>query len=152
MIVYDLICSMDHRFEGWFSNRQDFIHQRDSGTLACPVCGVQRVERLPSASRLNLKHPRHNAELPQERVDPARAPAKPEDADLVGQLKDYIQKHYEDVGSSFAEEAKKIHYGETERRNIRGQATADEVGSLLEEGIDAVPLPPGLSADKDKLN
>lgn len=152
MIVFDLVCSSNHRFEGWFTNRADFDAQQVQGMLTCPVCGAGHIRRLPSASRLNLN--RHAGQQTAPMVsDNAQAGADDKPAsELLGKLRSYILRHFEDVGNGFAEEVKKIHYGESEARNIRGQATAQEVGALLEEGIEAVPIPAGLVKDKQKLN
>ena len=147
MIVYDLICEHEHRFEGWFENHQDYQDQSRSGRLACPVCDTVKVRRLPHAGHLR-RHP--------DGGGPAAETARPTggEADMVQfvrRLHDYVERHYTDVGRRFAEEARKIHHGEAEERNIRGQASAAEVAALEEEGIQTLALPPK-PPPKEKLN
>ncbi len=142
MIVFDLICDADHQFEGWFRDANEFTQQQHSGLLTCPVCDSANVVKLPSASRVNFgKHESKLAEL---------AAAEKNAQQLAHRVHQYIEKNYEDVGGEFSSEAKKMHYGEIEERNIRGTATAEDAKQLKEEGIDIIPLP---DVDKkDKLN
>lgn len=145
MIIYDLECDTKHHFEGWFKNADEFAEQQQTGMLICPICGSEEVRKIPSAS--------HITKGSSESMTPGR------DSDVVEADKhqvlqlfhDYINKNFDDVGNRFAEEAKKMHHGETSARNIRGTATADEVRDLKEEGVSAVQLPPA-PYDKDKLN
>ena len=149
MIIYDLLCDEQHRFEGWFKNADEFQQQLQTGLVSCPVCGSEHVQKVPSASHIGTGHDQKDAEpaTPAQQQDTAET----NQARVMQLLHDYVNKNYDDVGSRFAEEAKKIHYGETEARNIRGLATASEVKELKEEGITAVALPPA-PYDKDKLN
>lgn len=146
MVVYDLRCEADHRFEGWFSNAGDFEQQRRDAHLSCPICGSGDVERIPSASHINRGRSRALAQTGKA-LDGAGEQARA----LLNRLHEYVDRHFDDVGQNFAEEAKRIHYGERPQRAIRGQATLDEVQSLSEEGIAATPLPPK-PIDKEKLN
>jgi hypothetical protein len=146
MIIYDLQCANQHQFEGWFKNAAEYENQLASAMIHCPLCGTDQVTKVPTASHLNIgktteARPRAQAEqvvLSQE----ANA--------LLYELHEHVKQNFEDVGDEFATEAKRIHYGETEERNIRGNATQDEVSELNEEGIMAFPLPE--LPDKDKLN
>ena len=137
MIVFDLICKDQHRFEGWFASGEDFTSQQDRGLLSCPVCGGAHVEKLPAAKIRKQAEP----------AVPAPASAvqdgKTEQVN-VSRIIDYILTHSEDVGKSFAEEARKIHYEETPLRSIRGVATRAETEELREEGIPvfSLPIPP----------
>jgi hypothetical protein len=137
MIVFDLICKDQHRFEGWFASGEDFTSQKGRGLLACPVCGGTHVEKLPAAKIRKQSEP----------AVPAPASAiqagKTEQID-VSRIVDYILTHSEDVGESFAEEARKIHYQEMPQRNIRGVASLAEAEDLREEGIPvfSLPIPP----------
>jgi hypothetical protein len=137
MIVFDLICKDQHRFEGWFASGEDFTSQQGRGLLACPVCGVAHVEKLPAAKIRKQGEP----------VVPTPASAvqagKTEQID-VSRIIDYVLTHSEDVGNRFAEEARKIHYQETPLRSIRGVATRTETEELQEEGIPvfSLPIPP----------
>ena len=135
MIVFDLICKDQHRFEGWFASGEDFDSQKVRGLLECPVCGGAHVEKLPGAK---IRKQQEAAEGPAQ-TSP-RAPAKPEHVD-VSRIIDYILTHSEDVGRNFAEEARKIHYQETPQRSIRGVATPTEAEDLHEEGISVFTLP-----------
>ena len=137
MIVFDLICEDQHRFEGWFTSGEDFASQKIRGLLACPVCGGAHVEKLPAAKIRKQSEP--NAPAPAGAVQAA----KPERMD-VSRIIDYVLAHSEDVGKSFAEEARKIHYQETPQRSIRGVATRAEAEDLHDEGIPvfSLPIPP----------
>lgn len=137
MIVFDLICTDQHRFEGWFASGEDFTSQKSRGLLACPVCGGAHVEKLPAAKIRKQSEPA------------VPAPANAVQAGKTGQVDvsriiDYILMHSEDVGKGFAEEARKIHYQETPQRSIRGVATRTEAEELHEEGIPvfSLPIPP----------
>ena len=147
MIIFDLQCVNDHRFEGWFKNIAEFDSQLTSAMLHCPVCGTEQVAKLPSASHLNF-----GKANPQQAMIPQSEPAQPiSDVNvLLRKIHDHVKHNFEDVGNEFAIEAKRMHYGEIEERNIRGNATRDEVEELHEEGIMAIPLPN--FPDKDKLN
>jgi len=134
MIVFDLICGEQHRFEGWFASSEDFAAQKSRGLLACPICGRAHVERLPAAAKIRKQ---------AEAIAPAQASAtetaKPERIDISGFV-DYILAHSEDVGTKFAEEARKIHYKEATQRSIRGVTTRAEAEELKEEGISVFSL------------
>ena len=143
MKVLNLQCSTGHGFEGWFASHDDYDEQRARGLLSCPVCNSPEVSKLPSAPRLNL-----GADSP---VAPAADPsvASQDVAQVSPQqlqaawmkMVRHVMAHTEDVGAQFAEEARKIHYGEREQRNIRGQASRAETEALLDEGIEILPLP-----------
>ena len=140
MKVLDLACANDHRFEGWFASDDDEAAQRQRGLLACPLCGDAEIRRLPSAPRLNL-----GASPPAEK----QAVALPAADDLQAQWMRAVRhmlEHTEDVGERFADEARRIHYGEVARRGIRGQATRGDAEALRDEGIEvmSLPLPPAL--------
>ncbi len=138
MIIYDLVCTDGHRFEGWFTQPGDFRTQQDQGLLNCPQCGSHEISKLPTASRIRTDRQKKAREDQAER------------ATALEKLQRAIDEHFEDVGDQFPEEARRIHYGESEPRDIRGTATADEARELLEEGVDVVAVP-GVSAKK-KLN
>ncbi len=121
-------------FEGWFSSDDDFIDQNGRGVIECPMCGDRIIARMPGAPRLNLSGGK----------DPAAQVATVPAADMQArwlQLARQVIQNTEDVGERFAEEARRMHYGEIDERGIRGQATAEERRSLLDEGIEVVPLP-----------
>ena len=146
MIVFDLLCATGHRFEGWFGSAADFADQRDRRLLCCPTCGSDSVERVPSASRVNLGAPEPKAPA----APPARTPEM-EGKDpfaiaqmLYSRMLDELLTKSEDVGKEFPAEARKIFYQEVPARAIRGQATTEEHEELLDEGIPVarLPLPP----------
>jgi hypothetical protein len=138
MKVLNLQCSHRHTFEGWFGSEGDFQDQLGRGLVECPFCGDIGVAKLPSAPRLNL-----GAQQPAELQPRQDVVAMPEAAMQAAWLKmvRHVMANTEDVGERFAEEARRIHYGETEERGIRGQASREETEALLDEGIGVLPLP-----------
>jgi len=148
MIVFDLLCTGGHRFEGWFNSAADYASQKERHLVTCPSCGSAKVERVPSATRANL-----GAEPPK----PPKAPAQPaktpemEGKDpfaiaqmLYSKMLDDLLTKSEDVGREFPAEARKIFYRESPERAIRGQATQEEHDELVDEGIPVArfPVPP----------
>ncbi len=142
MKVLNLQCSQQHLFEGWFGSEHDFLAQQDKGLLECPLCGDSRVIKLLSAPRLNLGHSLAAPASTQPQASQTVV-STPTDTTLQAawlSVARRIMDQTEDVGKGFAEEARKIHYGETQERAIRGQATEQETESLREEGIAVMPL------------
>jgi hypothetical protein len=136
MKVLNLQCRHAHAFEGWFASEEDFQGQLARGLVECPMCGDVEIAKMPSAPRLNLGA----AEPAQPKQEVMAAP----NAQLQAAWRQIVQQvmaNTEDVGERFAEEARKIHYGESDERGIRGQATREETEALLEEGIGVLPLP-----------
>lgn len=141
MKVLDLHCGSQHVFEGWFASEEDFAGQHSRGLVACPMCGDTRITKKLSAPRLNLGHAREAPEAPGQAVATVAAAAP--DTSLQSAwmaLARRVLANTEDVGARFSEEARRIHYGESEQRGIRGQATPAETEALLEEGIAVMPL------------
>jgi hypothetical protein len=156
MKVLDLQCRQGHSFEGWFGSQSDYDAQRAQGLVTCPMCNDSEITKMLSAPRLNLGHGNASAPAQTEAAPsdaapaavPSSALAPSADANPVVQMQAalmnmvrHVMANTEDVGTRFAEEARKIHYGEREERNIRGQATREETEALLDEGIDVLPLP-----------
>ena len=148
MKVLNLRCTHGHGFEGWFGSEDDFLAQTGRGLVECPLCGDSQVTRLPSAPRLNLSGARAPARV--SALEPASAapavPAvdktpPPEMQALWLRAVQQVLRNTEDVGERFPEEARRIHYGETAHRGIRGQASAEQRAELAEEGIEVMPLP-----------
>lgn len=141
MKVLDLRCANGHGFEGWFGSEDDFLDQNGRGLVECPMCADRVVTRLPSAPRLNLSGAREPAAQPTK-VEPAAADVQA----LWMQVVRHAIENTDDVGERFAEEARRIHYGETEARGIRGVASMQEREALHEEGIEvmSLPIPPAL--------
>ncbi len=136
MKVFNLQCGNGHRFEGWFGSDADYESQRERGLVGCPLCGEAQVQRLPSAPRLNL-----GAVAAPEPAAPAPAAQNPGVEAMWMQAVRHVLATTEDVGSRFAEEARRIHYGETEQRGIRGRTTQDEARALDDEGIQVLSIP-----------
>ena len=138
MKVLDLQCAHGHTFEGWFASEEDFVSQCARTLVQCPICGNADVQKKLSAPRLNLTTSRQDAPAPLEMV--SKPPA--DNALLAAwlELSRRIVANTQDVGAQFAEEARKMHYGETEERAIRGQTTVDEARELLDEGIEVLPM------------
>jgi hypothetical protein len=163
MKVYNLACPLDHRFEGWFASEEDCLAQQDKGMLACPVCDSTEITRMPSAPHIAKSS---STALAASNEDLSNiGTASGEVVALTGndhsQLEAQVQAAFlkgmrelmgksEDVGSAFAEEARKIHYKEAPERSIRGQTTLDEAESLREEGIEVLAVPI-ISAFKNTL-
>ncbi|RJR37261.1 MAG: DUF1178 family protein [Desulfobacteraceae bacterium] len=142
MIAFDLECSNGHQFEGWFNNLLSFEQQSNKKLVSCPICNSTRVKRVlsPIAVRSSAKEeetaPREAGSIDYHR--------------LAREIVDYIHRSFEDVGTHFAREALKIHYGVGEKRNIRGSATSEEEKMLKQEKIDFFKLPLPKSEGKKK--
>lgn len=161
MKVFNLQCPSGHGFEGWFGSEADFLSQGERGLLTCPMCGLAGVFRVPSAPRLNLSGATAPTSGTPSRPDQARAApvpagrptpvpdqpaaaATPERAQaeaILLQAVRHVLANTEDVGTHFADEARRMHHGEIEPRGIRGQASAEEARSLHEDGIEVFSLP-----------
>lgn len=135
MIVYNLRCKHSHEFEGWFKDSAAFEAQSKSGKLACPVCETKKVEKAIMAPAVA------GAKKAAATIDQTRKMRH-----FMTGLRKYVQENAEYVGSKFAEEARKIHFGEVEDRHIYGEATLEEARELVEEGVDVAPLPPDLDS------
>ncbi|HEY6512772.1 MAG TPA: DUF1178 family protein [Burkholderiaceae bacterium] len=143
MKVLNLRCSNGHGFEGWFASDDEFMEQNGGGALSCPLCADSVITRLPSAPRLNLSGAREGGSG-QRAVAAAPAAADPQANDVQAMwLKAvrHVLAHTEDVGERFAEEARRIHYGEAPERGIRGQVNSEQRDELIEEGIEVIALP-----------
>jgi hypothetical protein len=149
MIRYALRCERDHTFESWFQSSSAFDSQVKRKLVTCPVCGSAKIEKAIMAPQIVSKKRRESA---------APAPAPASDAPSPGptplmmaqesklraklkELRDHIIKNADNVGDSFPNEARKMHYGEIEHRPIYGEASADEARALIDEGIEVSPLP-----------
>ncbi len=140
MKVFNLQCSAHHLFEGWFASDDDYASQVERGLMVCPLCADTTIQKLPSAPRLNFGATEAQPATMDKQPVVAGDPSQALQAAYL-QLARRIVSETEDVGERFAEEARKIHYGETEERGIRGQASREETEALMEEGIAVMPLP-----------
>lgn len=147
MKVLDLRCAHGHGFEGWFASNEAFDTQLAGGLVECPVCGDTAIVKLLSAPRINLG----NAKAPKESAAPgSSSSSSPSSSNVPAELspearwmravREVLAKT-EDVGERFADEARKMHYGEAQERGIRGQATPEQTEALLDEGIAVMALP-----------
>ena len=139
MIVFDLSCANQHRFEGWFGSSEDFERQLGQRLLACPLCGNAEVARLPNAAHIKSA----GKERPARTGSPTPVPQQYANlgGELLAKVVEQIISQTEDVGTAFPEEARKMHYGDIEHRSIYGEASPDQAKELHEEGIEFHPLP-----------
>ena len=142
MIAIDIKCNNGHLFEGWFANSDSFKDQKENLLVNCPFCGSSSIERMPSSFSIG------NSSRSSNRSSVSSSPSSGEKKEIsilpdlnLMELKKYIDKNFEDVGTDFAEKALKIHYGLEEERNIRGITTDYEEKELKEEGVSFVKIP-----------
>jgi len=159
MMTYKLRCAAGHGFEGWFRSSADFERQTARTLLSCPVCGSRAIEKAimapavvtgrQQARQPALAHaavgtrPASEAE-PRQEVLPAVTTSEAHTAKLLAmmrQIQAHVEKNFENVGQRFAEEARKMHHGEIDHRDVYGQATMAEAKELIEEGVPVLPLP-----------
>jgi hypothetical protein len=165
MKVLNLQCSQQHSFEGWFASEDDFMAQLTRGLIECPLCADKSIYKMPSAPRLNFGAQQSQGAVGQGSQEPPLSSSStsftpadaPQSAIALARAADagtspaaqaaflkalrHVVAQTEDVGEKFANEARRMHYGEVKARSIRGQASAREAVELLEEGIDVMPLP-----------
>ena len=137
VIAYNLSCARGHEFEGWFKDSASYDSQEAGGALVCPLCGdadIRKAIMAPSVVKAAAHRP--------IQADPQMV------RQYASGIRKFVREHAEYVGPHFAEEARKIHYGETEERHIYGESTLSEVKELIEEGIDIAPVPP----DPEEMN
>ena len=154
MIVYDLICTDGHRFEGWFGSSADFDDQRARGLLGCPACGSSEITKAPMAPAVPAKGNARQEVLPPATQPMANTPMPPQVQQALATLarmQTEALKNSTWVGDKFAEETRKMHYGERDEAPIHGQATVSEAKALIEEGVPVAPLPFPV-APPEKLN
>lgn len=161
MIVFDLKCGEGHRFEAWFRSSDDFETQCRDQVICCPVCSDAHIEKAPMAPAINSGERSESepaapaeaghdsatgADIQGDEVGPIAAaelpPALRRELDnVLSRVREHVEKTCDYVGRDFANEARRMHYGEADSRDIYGEATNDETVELLEEGIDVMPLP-----------
>jgi len=132
MIAFDLQCANGHTFEGWFENAHAYEEQRKKGLINCPVCSDVSVARIPSTFAIKNAASPSTGETPDHRVALMA---------LNQKITEYVEKNFDDVGTDFASEALKIHYGVAEPRNIRGVSSEAEEKTLREEGVEFFKIP-----------
>ena len=140
MILYQLRCEKDHEFEGWFASSSAYDEQRSAGDLICPVCGSTDVSKAIMAPIVATKGAIKTPKGRQDKAEDIRK-ARRMYVKAVKQVRDHVEMNFDYVGEKFSDEARRIHYGEADDRNIYGEATPEEARDLMEEGIDVAPLP-----------
>ena len=130
MIAFDLRCSNGHNFEGWFKDLESFDEQNSKGMITCPFCKETNITRVLSPVAIKSGQ---GEEKSRE--------TEPDYKKLAIGVMEYIKNNFDDVGTDFAKEALKMHYGVAKKRNIRGSATAEEEEILKEEGIKFSKIP-----------
>lgn len=126
MILYDLRCGQDHGFEGWFRDSKAYDGQRRAGRVVCPICGDKKVRKAPMAPRV---------------AKGGKGPSEAETLTALREMRRQVEANCDYVGERFADEARKIHYGETEKRGIYGEATDSDSKDLADEGIEVGRIP-----------
>jgi hypothetical protein len=146
MIRYALACDRGHGFDAWFGSSGSYDEQAEAQAIVCPACGSHAVSKAPMAPNLAKGVP-----APKAEASPAPSAPQPPPPDaghrrqtyaLLRELHAQLKAHADDVGPDFAEEARKMHFGETPARSIYGEATAEEARELADDGIPVCPLPP----------
>jgi hypothetical protein len=141
MIKYDLRCDQGDEFEAWFGSIADYDRQAEAGLVECPHCGSKHVTKAPMAPAVRTSR---SKEVQKERAVAMAMAAK---------VREHIKENFDYVGDKFADEARKMHSGDSEERAIYGEATPEEAKALIEEGVPASPLPPELApVQAKKLN
>ncbi|MEH6528266.1 MAG: DUF1178 family protein [Sneathiella sp.] len=139
MIKYDLKCDNAHIFEAWFKNSATYDAQVGAGGLACAVCGatgISKAPMAPSVPKKNSLSKNDRQAMAEKETNQAATMMK-----AMREIRETVEKNFDNVGDQFAEEARKIHYGETETRGIYGQATTEESSELREEGVEINEIP-----------
>jgi len=149
MIHYALVCDREHAFEGWFRSSADFDDQVASGLVSCPTCGSTAVTRAPMAPNVQTGRAREERREASERKTVMMPdPTQKMMLEALREIRKKVTENATYVGDRFADEARKMHYGEGETRGIWGEATTEEASALSEEGIEVQPLP-GLPEDRN---
>jgi len=152
MIRYALHCDHGHAFESWFQSSSAYDSQVKRKLVSCPICGSIKVEKAIMAPRIVGKKGRESAApspaptesaeiLPPANSTPLVMAQERELRAKLKELRDHIVKNADNVGESFPNEARKMHYGEIEHRPIYGEASPDEARALIDEGVEVSPLP-----------
>jgi len=143
MVAYDLVCKKKHQFEGWFPSFEGYQEQAEKKLISCPTCGTTKVERVAHACAvLSSRGEKEEKKPPVRKERAAQVALTPEQArELLIRLNHYVRENFEDVGPRFAEEARAIFDGRSEKKAIHGTSTPQEREELDEEGIPYVALP-----------
>ena len=134
MIRFSLHCDHGHEFEGWFRDNADFDRQTERRLVSCPACNSPDIQK-------SLMAPAVSTSRAKEQVAVAANEAQKQVLEQMRELARKVRENADYVGDQFAEEARKIHFGETEARGIYGEASKEDVHSLIEDGVEVMPLP-----------
>lgn len=134
MIRFNLVCDAGHEFDGWFRSNEDYEGQHKSGLVSCPTCHSAKVAKA-------LMAPAVSTARKQEKIALAVGAEQRQILAKLKEMADHVRQNADYVGDKFADVARKIHFGEVERRGIYGEASVEEVKSLAEDGVDFMPLP-----------
>ena len=134
MIRFSLRCEHEHEFEAWFRSSGDYDQQRKRGLVDCPECGSQKVEKA-------LMAPAVSTGRKQEKIALAMGEAQRQAMAQLKAISEKLRENADYVGDKFADEARKIHFGEADQRGIYGEATPEEAKALIEDGVDFMPIP-----------
>jgi hypothetical protein len=148
VIKYSLICDRQHAFEGWFSSGEDFDAQKKRNLVSCPICNSGNIEKTLMAPSISTSKAKAvivpSPDTPEQSLPTAATQVPAGFSEAMAKMRDlreYIHANSEDVGNKFPDEARKIHYGDAEKRGIFGQASPQDVKELVEEGVEVMPLP-----------
>lgn len=133
MITYSLACANQHKFDAWFRSAEAYEEQHAQGIVTCPVCGSLKVEKALMAPALRMISDKISVSTGH--------PMQSEIREFLRAMRKKVTSEADYVGDKFAEEARKIHFKESDPRGIYGEATRDEVAELLDDGVDFLPLP-----------
>jgi hypothetical protein len=140
MIRYDLICEHGHSFDSWFRDSAAFDKQAKKRLVVCPDCDSSNVSKQLMAPGIPVKG-NAKPEAPAKMFAGTPDPRQQMLAKMMRELRKHVETNADYVGDRFAEEARRIHYNETEQRGIYGEATREDAKALVEEGIEVHPLP-----------
>ncbi len=147
MILYTLRCENEHEFEAWFASSAAYDEQQAAREIACPVCASREVAKAIMAPHVAMKGAIKTRRGRQDKAEDIRK-VRRQYVKAVKQVRRHVEENFDYVGEKFSDEARRIHYGEADDRNIYGEATPEEARDLMEEGIDVAPLPD----DPDEAN
>lgn len=148
MVIYDLICSQEHRFEAWFQNANAFEEQNAAGVVLCPHCGNSQIQRMPTG--LHFKSTRSPQSAPAQQTPSQSAPSHNSEftvansADpvvIIKAVQQYIKEHFKDVGTEFTQKAIQMNQGEIAHEPIYGTANQEDLELLQEKQVSVLPLP-----------
>ena len=131
MIKYNLKCEKDHNFDAWYSDSSNFEQQNKKNLILCPKCSSTKIEKNIMAPNIGSKKQSYTNALKTEKNIEK----------IIKNVRKHVEKNYEYVGNKFADEARAIHYGEKEEREIYGETSVEEAVDLIEEGVNVTPLP-----------